>query len=211
MNKETLKFYDGGKYIINPDRINNGKIIGMSLYNSDMDSKEDFNFKEISHVVRGLNVLDQDGNYELTIEFLDNEHGRKAKEAYELIKSGKHGGYIAPSVVSSCGSIIRIDMSYDYVKCESTECTHIQEKRKEYTTDQLRDLFKYINDDMKVLELCAQYKNYVEIMNDNDGSWVQIIDGTDSDDVLYDFRSDFGNRDGILNLFKMLNINAKLV
>ena len=210
-NKETIKFYDGNKYTINYHEVLDGELVGRSLYNSDPNHAEDFALENASHIIREFVALDQNGNYELTIEFLDNEHGRKAKDAYALIKAGTQNGLITPFVVSSCGKILRVDITYDWIKDIPLKSSCVPTKKLEYTLDKLKDMFKYTNDDMEALKLCAQYKNHIEIVNDGGQSWIQKKDGINDEDILYDFKEDFGNRDGIYNLFKMLNINAKSV
>lgn len=184
----------------------------MSSYNSDPNYSENFNLEEASHIIRKFVVSNQISGYELTIEFLDNEHGKKAKDAWNSIKTGEQNGVFTPAVISSCGKIFRIDIIYDYIKdIPSKKYVHAPVKKMEYTLDKLKDIFKYIDGDMGALKLCAQYKNHIEIVNDGGQSWIQKKDGIEEDDVLYDFKEDFGNRDGIYNLFKMLNINAKSV
>ena len=109
--------------------------------------------------------------------------------------------------VALCQKLKALDGTKDI----PSKCACVSTKKTEYTFDKLKDLFKYITDDMEALKLCAQYKNHIEVMNDGAQSWVQRKDGIEEDDIIYDFKEDFGNRDGIYNLFKMLNINAKSV
>ena len=216
---KKLEFTSKNTIIIQKHAMGRGNIIGKSFY-GELDHKgeqEPFRLQEFSHIVRKFVSIAEpammDTKHYVEIEFLEKVHtSQKSKKAYELIENGIINGTIRPIPVLVGNILVRMDLVY----CADPANPTNPEAFNKYIVDSMEGMddikskFKDA-DDMKALELCQEHWGEVEIMNDNDGSWVQCIDGIEDEDILYDFKDDFGNRDGIYNLFKKLGIKAKSV
>lgn len=206
---KKLEFTTPTEIVVNTEIINKGSVIGKSYYGAELHhrgNEENLLTGEISHIIREfVSIADPTrmGHKQyMKVEFIENcSMGEASKKVYELIESGKANGTIKPIPVLMGNVLVRVDLFYETPP-------QFPDAFKKYMNPDIKDKFKDI-DDMKALDLCQRLKDTVEIVSDNDGSWVQLIDGTEEEDIVYEFELDFGARDGVFNLFKKLGIKAK--
>lgn len=217
MNTENIrevKFTDSRTIIANKAAIEQGVLAGISMYGNNEHIRSDNEndppmISHVTHIIRLFVVIAdpelKNHSYRVEIEFLDTKIGNKAKKAFDSIKSGDIDGDMHPILHSLGGTLTRMDMIYS-----TTPANPKAEKPGKFDMKGMiiRD-FKNTTDDKEALKLCKKYNHMVEVILDSSESWVQWNNGTEEEDILYDFNEYFGKTDGVHNLFKSLNIISK--
>jgi len=214
---KKIGFAHKSMILVDEKMLESGALAGKSVICESEDnivpSSDNLTIRYVTHVIKKFTciadpTLSVPYKCYVEIQFLDTNKANNSFELFESIENGQRDAKIRAIPHIMGGTLVRLDIGYI---CSPDNPDTFLHKEKLDMKEMIIKEFSEIKDDKEAIKLCQKYNHMVEVMIDSSESWVQWNNGTEEEDILYDFNEYFGHADGVHNLFKVLNIISKPV